>query len=138
MRERDIKGSPTGKFTLGGARSAAELRAAVADHGQGRQSGLAVANPRRKRLGDERALASSGTSGCRSGGCAGMKEMRWGGKWTCSVTSKGLGAAVSCEGHGCLGVRARGSCGRTIGGMGSLAGGARVSAGPHQRTQRAS
>jgi hypothetical protein len=41
MRER--KGSPTGKFTLGEARSGA-------GHGQGRWSGLAMENPRRKWL----------------------------------------------------------------------------------------
>lgn len=66
MRER--KGSPAGKFTSGEARSEVELRAAVADHGRGRQSGLAVENSRRKRLGGGRTSMSSGMGECSSGG----------------------------------------------------------------------
>jgi hypothetical protein len=47
-----------GKFTSGEAQTAAELRSAVVDHGQERQGGLVVTNPRRKRHGGVRAPAS--------------------------------------------------------------------------------
>ena len=52
------KGTLMGKFTSGEAQTAAELRSAVVDHGQERQGGLVVTNPRRKRHGGVRAPAS--------------------------------------------------------------------------------
>lgn len=74
-KERE-KGSPAGGFTSGEARSGAEHRAAVADHGQGWRSDLAVGNPGRKRLGGGRTLVRSGVGEGSSAGCAGTKEMR--------------------------------------------------------------
>jgi hypothetical protein len=59
-----------GKFTSGEARTAAKLRSAVADHGQGQWGGLAVVDLRLKRCGSERASASSGTGGWSLGGRA--------------------------------------------------------------------
>jgi hypothetical protein len=86
-----------GKFTSGEARSDAELRAAVADHGQGRRSGLTVVNQMHKRLGGERNPVCSVVGECSFGGCAGRKEMRWGEVDVCS-DFKGVGAAVLCGG----------------------------------------
>jgi hypothetical protein len=54
-----------------------------------------VENPRHKWRGSDRAPASSGVGGCRSGGCAKAKEMRQRGKWARVVTSKGVRLAIS-------------------------------------------
>lgn len=70
------KGNPAGEFTSSEARSGAELRAAVADHSQGRRSNLSVENPGRKRLDGGGSPTSTGM--VSSGGCAGTKEMRQG------------------------------------------------------------
>jgi hypothetical protein len=55
-------------------------------------------DPRHNGLGGGRVPTSLGAGECSSGGGAGTKEMRWGGKWACTVTSKGVEAAVSCRG----------------------------------------
>jgi hypothetical protein len=62
-----------GKFTSSEARTTVKLHSAVADHSQGQQGSLVVADPRLKRCGGEKALASSGTGRCSSGGRAEVK-----------------------------------------------------------------
>jgi hypothetical protein len=96
--EGERKRSPTGKFTSGEARLAAKLRVAVTDHSQERLRGFAVEDPSHKRLGGERAPASLGAGKCSSGGGAGTKELRQGGNWAFTVTSKGVGVALLCRG----------------------------------------